>query len=89
VPFVPLTVIVRGVESEPVESVAVRVPAEPVAVPDAASAPDVAEKLTGTPDTTLLFLSVAKAVIVAVVDPSVRIVATLLDKLNCGRPRSL
>ncbi len=78
-----VTVIVRKVDRPAVDNMAVAVPVASV-MPDAigAIAPEEAAKATGTPARTLFAASRAKAEMVAVVEPSLSIEATLLVVVN-------
>jgi len=85
----PVTVITRDAELPPVLSTAVKVPAGPVTLgcvtckAPAAPAPVAAVvNVTGTPDSTLLPASSASAVIVAVVEPSLKMLELLVDRVN-------
>jgi hypothetical protein len=69
-PVPMVTVMVRVVEFPPVVSVAFAVPVASVVPWVTCSAPEEAEKVTGTPDNTLLAASWANAEMTAVVDPS-------------------
>lgn len=77
-----MTVIVRIVESPPVVRVAVAVPDASVVPLTTCKAPELAVKVTGTPDRALLAASRAKAEMVAVVDPSERMYGVLLVSTN-------
>jgi hypothetical protein len=81
-PVAPVTVTVRGVESSPAVRIAVATPAEFVVAPVTWSAPELALNVTGTPASTLLAPSRANADTVALVDPSLKIVAALLLRVS-------
>jgi hypothetical protein len=76
-PVVAVTVIVVPVVAVPAVNVAVATPVLPVVACVIARSPAEAVKATVTPDTKLLFLSFAVAVMVALLLPSEAICATL------------
>ena len=82
-PVVPVTVTVCTAVFPPVLSVAVTVPVASVIELFAWMASELALKLIGTPAMTLLLASRASAVIVAVVEPSLRMVGELLESVSC------
>jgi hypothetical protein len=79
VPTFAVTVIVRGVPSPAVTRVTLAIPSAPVLTFAGVKPPEVAEKLTATPESRPEFASLAYAVIVAPVLPSVGMVETSLD----------
>jgi hypothetical protein len=86
-PVVPVTVIVRSVESPAVESVAVAEPlvsvvTQPLVPLLTTSPPELAVKQTCAPAIRLLLLFLARATMVAVAEPSEGMVATLLVRLR-------